>query len=809
MTGLISSLNAALSGLNSAQQSLGVIASDIANANTPGHTNVEAKITARIVNGQVVGSEVTDVIRKVNDLLLEQARSQNAASGKADKLKELMDNVMFMFGQPGLNNDLNAKVENFFDALANINDNPGDTIAQTLAIKAADDMADFISNTATDLVNFQFEVDQEIAKMSARVNDLLSKLRDINVTLSKSVANPLTPNGVLDERDRVLDELSTLIDIRASFDDNGRTSLALKLGNTEVSLMTAGGAITKLGYEAAFTEDTFINLATLNPIQVQYTKADGTVGFGQDVIPGGKANTNTLEIGGALGALLQVRDQEIPNILDLLNNYATTLLNELNAIHNDGAGFPPASTLTGTKPVASGDLLDFSGSTLFAIVNKATGGPVSSPYSNDTVDNDGNPVLPSFSLDWDKLEGSATTGHYIKAFNEYYNELQPTASLGPLDRLSIRGSSASGGPPYTSFSFNLDAFNSSAGAANIVVNGVATIPALGVSSSIPASLSGGTSWAAGEQTWSEDTIDLTLPGTENSYEVTLDVTVTDADGNVTNATITVTVDMTAANDTSSTGLIGEIYGVDSVTGDATRIVPSPATSIAQMSIVDENGNTITNGTTGFLKVTATSSAAGIAIAEQDAAETVTGRGFSHYFGLNDLFTEEYDTISGSSTITKNKAFSFGLTESIANNPSLFSRGGLQQSLAQNDDTLDPLYSYELASGNADKIQQFIDKFLNQVSFSSAGGLTATNATLGGYAATITEFTAFRTEIARTSREQEEILRQGIAERRESEGGVNVDEELANMLRYQNSYQAAARIVTVINALFDEILNLAQ
>ena len=45
----------------------------------------------------------------------------------------------------------------------------------------------------------------------------------------------------------------------------------------------------------------------------------------------------------------------------------------------------------------------------------------------------------------------------------------------------------------------------------------------------------------------------------------------------------------------------------------------------------------------------------------------------------------------------------------------------------------------------------------------------------------------------------------IAER-ESVSGVNLDEEAANMLRYQQAYAASAQIISVANSLFDTLIN---
>jgi len=40
-------------------------------------------------------------------------------------------------------------------------------------------------------------------------------------------------------------------------------------------------------------------------------------------------------------------------------------------------------------------------------------------------------------------------------------------------------------------------------------------------------------------------------------------------------------------------------------------------------------------------------------------------------------------------------------------------------------------------------------------------------------------------------------------------GVNLDEEAGNLLRYQQAYQAAGRVISMANTLFDEILGLTR
>lgn len=55
-----------------------------------------------------------------------------------------------------------------------------------------------------------------------------------------------------------------------------------------------------------------------------------------------------------------------------------------------------------------------------------------------------------------------------------------------------------------------------------------------------------------------------------------------------------------------------------------------------------------------------------------------------------------------------------------------------------------------------------------------------------------------------SASQQALLSQAINQR-ESLSGVNLDEEAANLVRYQQAYQAAAQVITVSNTMFDSLI----
>jgi flagellar hook-associated protein 1 FlgK len=56
-------------------------------------------------------------------------------------------------------------------------------------------------------------------------------------------------------------------------------------------------------------------------------------------------------------------------------------------------------------------------------------------------------------------------------------------------------------------------------------------------------------------------------------------------------------------------------------------------------------------------------------------------------------------------------------------------------------------------------------------------------------------------------ETQNILMKELKDMRQSIAGVNVDEEMANMIRYQHGYNAAARFVSTVNAMLDVLMRL--
>ncbi|MCL2192901.1 MAG: flagellar hook-associated protein FlgK, partial [Treponema sp.] len=54
---------------------------------------------------------------------------------------------------------------------------------------------------------------------------------------------------------------------------------------------------------------------------------------------------------------------------------------------------------------------------------------------------------------------------------------------------------------------------------------------------------------------------------------------------------------------------------------------------------------------------------------------------------------------------------------------------------------------------------------------------------------------------------ENLIMQQLEEMRQSISGVNIDEELTNMLRFQQGYNAAARFITTVNQMLDVLMRM--
>lgn len=97
----------------------------------------------------------------------------------------------------------------------------------------------------------------------------------------------------------------------------------------------------------------------------------------------------------------------------------------------------------------------------------------------------------------------------------------------------------------------------------------------------------------------------------------------------------------------------------------------------------------------------------------------------------------------------------------------------------------------------------------QISFDKAGTLAAKTATASRYLGSVLSDAASRASQASTAEQDSAAQKTASAKQLQDFQGVNLDEELANLVVYQNSYTAAARLVTTTRDLYDTLLGLVR
>jgi flagellar hook-associated protein 1 FlgK len=86
-------------------------------------------------------------------------------------------------------------------------------------------------------------------------------------------------------------------------------------------------------------------------------------------------------------------------------------------------------------------------------------------------------------------------------------------------------------------------------------------------------------------------------------------------------------------------------------------------------------------------------------------------------------------------------------------------------------------------------------------------ITVDGSTLDDYYGSVVGSLGVESETAAINREREELLVLEIENRRESVKGVSIDEEMTNLIAAQHAYEAAAKVINIVDEMMDTILSM--
>ena len=110
--------------------------------------------------------------------------------------------------------------------------------------------------------------------------------------------------------------------------------------------------------------------------------------------------------------------------------------------------------------------------------------------------------------------------------------------------------------------------------------------------------------------------------------------------------------------------------------------------------------------------------------------------------------------------------------------------------------------YELNDGNNNVANKMAQVFAKEHTFGQAGSLAKMTTSLANYASTFVGTIATQTSNAATSHEYQSELISSLANKHAEISGVDSDQELANLIIYQQSYSACAQVWSATRELVD-------
>lgn len=323
-------LNIGASGLRAYSRALATVSDNIANAQTPGYARRTIELREAPAAGDIVlsrnsirpgGVDTAGVRRAVDPWLIEDART---ASGEADRSSARLGAIdaterALDDGIGGIGESM-TRIFTTADQLAA---DPANPTLRAQFLQSLDDSAAAFRRTAGALDSAASGVAQSAAGAVDALNTDLATLEKVNLGLRRARAGSTNEATLLDERDRLLDRISSALPVTVSFDARGAVTLTASDGGTP---LVVNGKVATL------------SISVMGNGQLAYAVAPS----------GALAPTSGSLTGFAQGA------GHITTQRSNLDALATRLANDLNGWHQaglDANGSPGAALLSGTNAV--------------------------------------------------------------------------------------------------------------------------------------------------------------------------------------------------------------------------------------------------------------------------------------------------------------------------------------------------------------------------------------------------------------------------------------------------------------------------
>jgi flagellar hook-associated protein 1 FlgK len=300
------------------RQALNVTGQNIANVNTEGYRKRSADLSEvsgsqsglTSLTSQIgLGVNLSEVRRAYNVFLASSTNSSQSRFESSQTFVESMERLENAI-LPG-EGDLSSQISQFFLALSDVEASPGDLAPRAAAIEQGNGLANAFNVTAFVLRDLETQIAGTIDQEVSEVNRLISSLGSVNGKLRSSNLGGSPPNALLDERDRLIAEVSKKVRISVNY--GPRHDVNVRLGEHLTGPLLLDGE----------------KAQSLQPIYSEESGVSYKLGSSRVV--------KILDDGGLRGlstALSVIQDTQTQ-----VDTLADRMINEVNTAHRNGIDF--------------------------------------------------------------------------------------------------------------------------------------------------------------------------------------------------------------------------------------------------------------------------------------------------------------------------------------------------------------------------------------------------------------------------------------------------------------------------------------
>lgn len=245
MSGLLSTLNTAKSGMNVSQVAIQTTSHNISNINTPGYSRQRVNQSAsspysmpgknsNFGAGQIgTGAQIDNVTRIRNSFYDYQYRSESHQYGNTSVKYEYFKNIEGIFNEPS-DTAISSSLNSFFNSWSELSKDPQSSGVKSVVIENGKYLSNSINSAFKRLESLEEGLDKQSEYIMDEVNSMLSQLDKLEKNIKIIQGSGKSPNDFLDQRDQLLDNLSFKLNIndkdvkatlKKAYDANGKVTL--------------------------------------------------------------------------------------------------------------------------------------------------------------------------------------------------------------------------------------------------------------------------------------------------------------------------------------------------------------------------------------------------------------------------------------------------------------------------------------------------------------------------------------------------------------------------------------------------------